>query len=80
MSAFKYLMWVNSCSKEDEGGQTAVSAENSFVSLNPGENILPIADLHVTGKALLVEVGEKCSLCLRETKIHRWREADRVQR
>ena len=48
---------------EEEGGQTAGFAETGFVSLTPDESNLLATDLHVIGEAILIEVGEKYSLC-----------------
>ena len=41
---------------EENGGQTAVSAESGFVSLAVGESISLNTDLHVTGKGDSVRV------------------------
>ena len=59
MSALKYLIWVNSYSKDDEGGQTDVSAETGFVSLTPEQRILITVGLHIAGNGILIEVGQE---------------------
>ena len=69
---------------EENGGQTAVSAESGFVSLAVGESISLNTDLHVTGEGIQFEIGEKYSLGFRGCYLYWWKwgtlEASKIAR